>query len=312
MTDSAKQSLVRDPLLNGKAALMENGTSEATLTEFSGQQEPKLLDACEDNYDGVTVELDNVPLDVDGFVSSLRVSLSKWAEQGKKGVWIKVPKNHAKVVPAVIEEGFWYHHAERDYVMMVYWIHKSPCTLPANASHQVGVGGFVMNDNRELLVVQEKYGRYRDSGIWKWPTGLLYQGEDIFIGAIREVKEETGIDTEFVEVGGIRHCHHAPFKKSDLCFMCILRPLSFDIKMQESEIAAARWMPIEEFARQPRYQDNELYKKILDVCIASSEKRCKGFCAVKLASNSAVPPSVFYYNVQDMNGLNSLNGEITL
>uniref|UniRef100_A0A0D6QU73 Nudix hydrolase domain-containing protein n=1 Tax=Araucaria cunninghamii TaxID=56994 RepID=A0A0D6QU73_ARACU len=310
MTDSGKQSLVIAPLSNGEAAKMENGTSEASLAEFSGQQEPKLLDACEDNYDGVTVELDNVPLDVDGFVSSLRVSLSKWEQQGKKGVWIKVPKNHAKLVPAAIEEGFWYHHAERDYVMLVYWIPKSPCTLPANASHQVGVGGFVMNDNRELLVVQEKNGSYRGSGIWKWPTGLLHQGEDIFVGAIREVKEETGIDTEFVEVGGIRHSHRAPFEKSDLFFMCILRPLSFDIKMQESEIAAARWMPIGEFACQPKYQDNELFKKVLDVCSASSEKRCKGFCAVKLASRSTVPPSIFYYNDQEFNDANSLNGRI--
>uniref|UniRef100_A0A0C9S7Z6 TSA: Wollemia nobilis Ref_Wollemi_Transcript_12540_1464 transcribed RNA sequence n=1 Tax=Wollemia nobilis TaxID=56998 RepID=A0A0C9S7Z6_9CONI len=310
MTDSGKQSLVIVPLSNGESAEMENGMSEAALTESSGQQEPKLLDACEDKYDGVTVELGNVPLDVDGFVSSLTVSLSKWAQQGKKGVWIKVPKNHANLVPAVIDEGFWYHHAERDYVMLVYWIPKSPCTLPANASHQVGVGGFVMNDNRELLVVQEKDGPYRGSGIWKWPTGLLHQGEDIFEGAIREVKEETGIDTEFVEVGGIRHSHDAPFEKSDIFFMCILRPLSFDIKMQESEIAAARWMPIEEFARQPRYQANELYKKILDVCIATFEKRCKGFCAVKLASSSAKRPSVFYYNDQEVNDANSLNGAV--
>ncbi|CAM9529526.1 unnamed protein product [Discosporangium mesarthrocarpum] len=30
--------------------------------------------------------------------------------------------------------------------------------MPPNASHQVGVGGFVLNDAGEVLVVREKHG----------------------------------------------------------------------------------------------------------------------------------------------------------
>ncbi|CAK7339758.1 unnamed protein product [Dovyalis caffra] len=33
--------------------------------------------------------------------------------------------------------------------MLVYWIPETPDTLPANASHTVGIGAFVMNDNRK-------------------------------------------------------------------------------------------------------------------------------------------------------------------
>ena len=36
--------------------------------------------------------------------------------------------------------------------MLTYWIPEGPCMLPANASHQVGVGGFVINDNNEVCV----------------------------------------------------------------------------------------------------------------------------------------------------------------
>lgn len=46
--------------------------------------------------------------------------------------------------------GFVYHHAERNYLMLTYWIPEGPCMLPANASHQVGVGGFVINDKNEV------------------------------------------------------------------------------------------------------------------------------------------------------------------
>jgi len=34
--------------------------------------------------------------------------------------------------------------------MLTYWIPEGPSMLPANASHQVGVGGFVINDKNEV------------------------------------------------------------------------------------------------------------------------------------------------------------------
>lgn len=41
---------------------------------------------------------------------------------------------------------------------------------------QVGVGAFVLNERREVLVVQEKMGPLRDKGVWKMPTGLVQVG----------------------------------------------------------------------------------------------------------------------------------------
>eukprot|EP01018_Ginkgo_biloba_P023234 Gb_28825 [translate_table: standard] len=295
MASSNNQTLVKASLSH-----KEDSNSQAVING-SSQQEPELLKAHEDKYDGVIVDLDNLHLDIAGFTSSLKASLSKWTREGKKGVWIKVPREHAKLVPAAIEEGFWYHHAESSHVMLAYWIPRSPCTLPANASHQVAIGAFVVNDKQEVLAVQEKNGPYKDSGLWKMPTGVIYQGEDIFAGAMREVKEETGIDAKFLEVVGIRHAHNALFGKSDLFFICMLQPLSNDIVVQESEISAAQWMRMEEFVAQPINQENELLRKMLDVCVASFEKRYKGFSAVKMASHSMGHPSVFYYNLKDMN-----------
>lgn len=51
-----------------------------------------------------------------------------------------------------MQEGFRYHHAEESYLMLTYWIPDEPCKLPANASHQVGVGGFVINDHMEVYI----------------------------------------------------------------------------------------------------------------------------------------------------------------
>ncbi|GLJ35136.1 hypothetical protein SUGI_0707210 [Cryptomeria japonica] len=192
-------------------------------------------------------DIENMRNDASRFADSLKASLSQWARQGKKAVWIKVPKEQAKLVPV----GFGYHHAEPSYVMLVHWIPQTPPTISDNASHQAGVVAFVFNEEGEVLVVQEMCGPYKDFGLWKMPTGRINQGEGIKEGAVREVQEETGINTEFVQVVGFRDGHNTPFGKSDLLFVCMLRSLSSNIVVQDTKISAAKWMAMEEFASQP-------------------------------------------------------------
>ncbi|PRQ16710.1 putative hydrolase [Rosa chinensis] len=55
-------------------------------------------------------------------------------------------------------------------------------------------------------------------------------GEDITVAAVREVKEETGIDAKFSEVLAFRQAHKLFFEKSDLFFVCMMHPLSFEIQ----------------------------------------------------------------------------------
>lgn len=41
--------------------------------------------------------------------------------------------------------------------------------------------------------MQEKYCTSSNTGLWKLPTGFINESEEIFSGAVREVKEETGV-----------------------------------------------------------------------------------------------------------------------
>ncbi|KAJ9687036.1 hypothetical protein PVL29_015766 [Vitis rotundifolia] len=175
---------------------------EQMVPENSVQQ-IQLLASTNDGYGGVRVEIKN-PMDSNVFGDLLRASISQWRQKGTKGVWIKLPIEHANLIEAAVKEGFRYHHAEPDYLMLVYWIPKTAHTLPANASHRVGIGAFVINSKREVLVVQENSGSFKGTGVWKLPTGVVNEGEDICTAAIREVEEETGIKTEFVEILAFR------------------------------------------------------------------------------------------------------------
>ncbi|KAI3686137.1 hypothetical protein L1987_79810 [Smallanthus sonchifolius] len=256
-----------------------------------------LLPAINDDHGGVVVELKE-HMGPFIFLTRLKTSMSQWTLQGKKGVWIKLPIHLVNLVETAVKEGFCYHHAEPDYLMLVNWIPETTNTIPANASHRVGVGAIVLNDKRELLVVQEKNGIMRGRGIWKIPTGIVEEGEDISAGVIREVKEETGIDVEFVEVLAFRQWHKVFFGKSDLFFVCMMRPLSFDIQIQELEIEAAQWMPLEDFAASA--QKPSLMWYIYELCKAKVDKNYSGFSPQSVTSFFSDKPSYIYLNKRDL------------
>ncbi|CAN4076009.1 unnamed protein product [Withania somnifera] len=277
-----------------------NGTNHTSLYF----RDKWILDASDDEYGGVLVNPERLPSDPDKFTFVLRSSLSHWKVKGKKGIWLKLPLEKCDLVPVAVKEGFQYHHAERGYVMMTYWIPEEPCMLPSNASHQVGVGGFVINDNNEVLVVQEKHFAPALSGLWKIPTGFILESEEIFTGVVREVKEETGIDTEFVEVMAFRHAHNVAFEKSDLFFVCLLRPLSKQIMVDDLEIQFAKWMPLVEFVEQPLIQEDDMFKKIVDIFIARLGKRYCGLSVHQLVSKFDDKLSTLYFNTVDDPDLN--------
>lgn len=52
--------------------------------------------------------------------------------------------------------------------------------------------------------------------------------------------EETWVDTEFVDVVAFRHVHKVVIQKSELFFICMLGPLSSAIKIDETNIQAAK------------------------------------------------------------------------
>ncbi|CAI9292447.1 unnamed protein product [Lactuca saligna] len=259
-----------------------------------------LLSAKEDDHGGVIVEMSSEPMDGILFTCLLKESIIQWKQQGKKGVWLRLPIELANLIESAVNEGFYYHHAEKNYLMLVYWIPATPNTLPPNATHRVGVGAFVMKENGEVLVVQEKGGKMSGTGVWKFPTGVVDEGEDICDAAVREVKEETGIDAKFVEVLAFRQSHKKFFNKSDLFFMCMLHPLSFDIQKQEREIEAAQWMAFEEYAAQPFVQKYDLPKYVAQICFAKRHKHYSGFSPVSTIPTFSKQQTNLYFNTTDL------------
>jgi 8-oxo-dGTP diphosphatase len=61
----------------------------------------------------------------------------------------------------------------------------------------VGVGAVIVQDGRVLLI---RRGRNPMKGHWTLPGGVLEVGESLAEGVVREVREETGLEVEVLEL----------------------------------------------------------------------------------------------------------------
>jgi ADP-ribose pyrophosphatase YjhB (NUDIX family) len=93
------------------------------------------------------------------------------------------------------------HAAGSDFdhdALVEEWMGQVGAGVPGYVTPKVGIAAIVGNDEGELLLVQRA-----DSGIWLYPTGWADIGYSPAEVAVKEVKEETGIDCEVVRLVGV-------------------------------------------------------------------------------------------------------------
>ncbi len=104
-------------------------------------------------------------------------------------------------------------------------------------------GGVIEKDGKYLLV-QEAQRKFR--GLWNVPSGHVEPDELLTEAAIREVKEETGLDVELTGVCQIG-THLFPGEAFAL-IMFTTRVLGGEVTVDHSEILDARWFTYDEAA----------------------------------------------------------------
>jgi len=211
----------------------------------------ELLDSKVNTFRGIIVSPEKLPREPEGFRAALGRSLEAWKSDGYLLVWLQVPLTTAPLIPEAVNAGFQLHHAGDNYLMMTFQL-SDGAYIPPFASHYTGAGGVVINDGGELLVVCEKHRPNGRSRYYKLPGGTLQSGEDLVDAVVREVLEETGIQTNFESLVCLRQMHGYRHGKSDFYFVCRLTPLNTNIAMQADEIEECMWMSIQS------YMDSEM------------------------------------------------------
>jgi 8-oxo-dGTP pyrophosphatase MutT (NUDIX family) len=228
-----------------------------------------------DHYNGVTLHLEklsnssnsNYPIDPVKFQKDLEQALEFWSMEGRKGIWIQCPPECSVIVPIAVKLGFQFHFVRDHHTLILSkWLPENSVNrLPLGPTHQVGIGTLILNPNdpTQMLVVKELTGPAAARDLWKMPTGLLDPGEDIPDAAVRELKEETGLDATLVGIVAFRQAHR-PSSASDLFFVCQMQLLDPNAKWQpqEEEIADIRWMPVEDYCNQETWQKSPVYTSL--------------------------------------------------
>jgi 8-oxo-dGTP pyrophosphatase MutT (NUDIX family) len=129
----------------------------------------------------------------------------------------------------------------------------------------LAAGGIVIDHAigglRVLLVHRPKYDD------WSLPKGKLDSGETFEAAAVREVKEETGLECRILrEFATIRYGYRTRKKgreKPKVVQYFLMEPVSGDIRVPGDEVDRAMWFDIDQAAEKLSYeQDRKLLASI--------------------------------------------------
>ncbi len=123
----------------------------------------------------------------------------------------------------------------------------------------VGVGGVVIHRQRALLI---RRGCEPLKGQWSIPGGMLELGEDLAEGVRRELKEETGLDVDPLQIVAAfdritREGERVKYHYVIVDYVCRLKG---GILKPASDVTDARWVRREEM---PQYNLTEMATKVI-------------------------------------------------
>ncbi len=99
-------------------------------------------------------------------------------------------------------------------------------------------GGIVEKDGKILLVQEGKKSAY---GLWNVPAGKIDLPEKIIDCAIREIKEETGLDVRLDGLIGVYQYSAAAKNAMTIRFQFKASIISGTLRAQEGEILDVKW-----------------------------------------------------------------------
>jgi len=193
-----------------------------------------------DLFNGAQVRLTHVKVCPDDVVQLVR----RLTSAGKQLAWLTVPIYQAHLIACFTEQGFVFHLCHEQELTLVLRI-QPDAYAPFAPTHTIGVGGLVLNEAGEVLLIRDRMMRAQG---FKLPGGYVDMGEPIQRAAEREVMEETGIRARFTTLVGLIGKYPHRFNKGNLYLVCRLTALSTTIEIQDTaEIEAAVWMPVADY-----------------------------------------------------------------
>ena len=121
--------------------------------------------------------------------------------------------------------------------------------------------GCIIIENNKVLLVYEK-----NRNFWGFPKGHMEKGENEIETALREVKEEVGLDVEIIDKEKryiLNYIIRDEIDKTTVLYLAT--PKNKEIVMQESEIEKVKWCDFEEALETLTFDNSkEVFKKVIN------------------------------------------------
>ena len=120
--------------------------------------------------------------------------------------------------------------------------------------------GCIIIKNKKVLLVYEK-----NRNFWGFPKGHMEDGETEIETALREVKEEVGLDVEIVKDRRYTLNYVIRDEIDKTTVLYIAKAKNEEIIMQENEIENIRWCSFEEALNTLTFDNwKEMFKKVIN------------------------------------------------
>jgi 8-oxo-dGTP diphosphatase len=131
---------------------------------------------------------------------------------------------------------------------------------------EFSAGGVVFNAARDVVVIVPTRRAADGSRVLALPKGHPDGSESPAQAALREVREEAGVEAELVEsLGEVRYWYQRGGRRiAKAVEFFLLRYVSGDVADHDHEVEHARWIPAEEAAETLTYDgEREMVRKAL-------------------------------------------------
>jgi len=120
---------------------------------------------------------------------------------------------------------------------------------------EFSAGGVVMNDDHEIVVIVPTRRAANGSRVLALPKGHPDGEESSLEAALREVREEAGVQAEVVDsLGEVRYWYQRGGRRiAKSVEFFLLRYVSGDVADHDHEVEQARWVPAAEAAETLTY-----------------------------------------------------------
>ncbi len=137
--------------------------------------------------------------------------------------------------------------------------------MAAGTSTEFSAGGVVVRDGQCIVIVPTR--RAADgSRVLALPKGHPENGESAAEAALREVREEAGVQTRLIEqLGDVRYWYMRRGRRiAKVVSFFLLEYVSGDVEDHDVEVEDARWLALEDAARQLTYEgEREMVERAL-------------------------------------------------